>query len=1160
MHQYGDCPWSRPFKIISEAAAPTTAARRLNASDYAPVLLGSPRVYFLPTQKPAEHLRTLGFLPAKASLSPSEVPIYTLKKHQYSNILAPFEKQLGYTDKYAGTIGSIGNVSVNIAKLDVVPVYEFRENPCYRKALNFVAFANQSAFDADTVPIEVIRAATNQRAVCGYPESLFWKTKGDAMNDPHFWECYYDPSCDAYPFFKYAPKVEWKELAEILNNKIRGFAVGSIRMVLKQREYFGSISDKIKMLGWSAYGFNPFTGGTTRLVERMGWLRRWIRWDTSGWDRKFALMREVLELWRSKLRVPVEKQEEFDRLFGRGSYYALEKFFYIMPDGNVVPMSFSGPSGHGLTTEFNITGHQFVFAMFILEHIPTITFEELLSLPVAIYGDDIWIAIPEPGEPYHAEMNALFPEPLSEDDDETAGSIYRPWLLKNFGWEAKFFFSDRAPHKRGVVFLGFNPVPSDQDERVFLPQWSKERLMAPFFRTIDGKSDPAQLNTLYNLLVMSYPNPDVYEVFRSAYLEVLNAHKASKHPEIVAAVRRGAPTPLQLFQFYSGFESGITLFDEEWLEIFSLRHGWLEVEKRGVSKLQARLTNKMSNVGKTKEQKPGGPKTNHGTQDEGYQALIARTRDLVAQGKTLIGKPEGDGSHVCSPGHQAHAARVQQLSRTLKSGVQASRKGAEKQGQEGGRTGGPQVAKGGVQHPIGVGADSNRRNSFDNGGRTLTPVLPPKSLEQVSSRVNLFKTRTATVIPTGGGEPTTKDVRTLVSSIPRVYGGPPLKLNSPFQKLTVGGHSFRPGLQTDGVSFANGTTYTGVQAKEREWVDKKGRHVQIVGSQYLRENLISSDRVLGDRIDRGTIPLSPQALGGRLAQLADEFSMHRVNQLRVIYSSTCAASTDGGTFVYSLDDIATATLNRGLTELMEASLRKPNFASFNVWRDCAVELDPTNMNARYVDESTGEAYFMFQGLIEIGCASAFTLGDSGSFGNFYLEYDVTFDGPILDYEIEEVSDFDCTFSWDHSDTNQSGIIIPIKWGPVIAGDQPNLFGSVVTPPSSTRYVATGTVTGVTGDPIHFATLSDNELRTMAVGQNFYLSFSEDFDVAGTNDWTDYSIQSYLYVDLQSAIDNNYTGGGVVVWSGSNNTGGTAHTGTFTLSGALVPLSDKVSPS
>ena len=312
-------------------------------ANYAPVLMSSPCAYLFPDGTLATNLKKYGFLPVKSAYSTADRVQYTLKDHQFTKLLEPFERRVSFANKYAGTVPSSANLTLNIKKLDVRPSYNFEKNSKFPLAMSFVEWFDAASLAADIQDLSVVKESANRKAAAGFPECLFYKDKGECIDSDMFWEVYNDESCASHPFFKYSPKIEWKELAEIMANKIRGFAVGSARMVFKQREYFGSISEKMKMTKWSYHGFNPFGGGTTRLVEYLGWKRRWLRWDTSGWDRLFPLMKHVGRIWRSKLRVPESKRAEFNDLFGPGGKYTMEFFYYIMPDGSVVLMEYSNP-------------------------------------------------------------------------------------------------------------------------------------------------------------------------------------------------------------------------------------------------------------------------------------------------------------------------------------------------------------------------------------------------------------------------------------------------------------------------------------------------------------------------------------------------------------------------------------------------------------------------------------------------------------------------------------------------------------------------------------------------------------------------------------------------------------------------------------------------
>lgn len=564
------------------------------------MLRATPEPFYLPDGTPAAYLRKFGFLPKKQRYIATAEPQYKITDHQFTDIVREYELQLKFVDKFGGTVATAANMSVNIAKLDCEPVTKFRKSPQYDATMEFVCNMDRPALTADTVDVLDVRSEINRSAVAGYPECLKYDNKGAAVDSDEFWDDYYDAKNDGTPFFTYSAKIEWKSLVDILENKIRGFASASSRLVIAQREFFGRISNNLKMFKWSFHGFSPFYGGTTKLVSYLGWTRRWIRWDTSGWDRKFPLMREVMSMYRRYLRIRAKDVDRFKRLFGTDAWYALSKFFYIMPDGSIVIMNFSNPSGNGLTTEINTSGHKFVFALFLLEH-TKLSFAEIEALCIAMYGDDIVFGAPLEGEAGFEVINDLFPA-------EDPGRFYAPWLKDMFGWEPKFFVSDAAPHESAIVFLGFNPVPHHSLPGHYLPRWSRDRILTPFFRTYEKKSDAAIVSTMYSVLIMSYADLDLFRVLQQAYSQVLFSLKDSADPVIRGAILRGVPTNMQLDGLFTSLEGAPdSSFLREGLvldEIFPHSNGWLEVEKKTEVLLPTvTLQAKMSNV---KANKPKG--------------------------------------------------------------------------------------------------------------------------------------------------------------------------------------------------------------------------------------------------------------------------------------------------------------------------------------------------------------------------------------------------------------------------------------------------------------------------------------------------------------------------------------------------------------------------
>jgi len=1026
----------------------------------------------------------VGFLPKKLNGVKDSTGDYTVRKTQFQSILDKYERELTFTDVYGGTVPTVENLTLNIRKLDVQPNHTFRKLARYDDAVAFVSYMDDLAFKSDVNDPVVEAAKLNRKAVAGWPESLEFKSKGEAVDSPAWWNCYYDPKCDYFPFFGYSPKIEWKEIFEIVNGKIRGFATGCVRLVLHQREFFGQVSDKLKNYKWSFHGFSPFHGGTTKFVNYLGWSRRWIRWDTSGWDRLFALMKEVAFLYAHKLNIPADKKGRFERLFGENGYYTLMKFFYVMPDGSVVLMEGSNPSGQGLTTEFNTTGHKLVLAMFFLTMIPGLTFEELESFRIALYSDDVVVAIPSPGEPWASEMESLFPR-----DDP--GKVYRPWLKENFGWETKFFVSDDAPHLDAIVFLGFNPVPHPTIPGHYLPRWKRERIMTPFFRCYEGRADAAQLSTLRSVLVMSYADPALHAVLARAYSEVLYSLRTSVDPVISAAVKFGVPNAAQMDCLFTNLESGAHPFLEEGLTEFLPRFdGRLEVEKSVLGKpSRVKLQAVMSeHVGKVQE----------GGQSEGKR-IIGKAKQLRAEIKKAV---KGGGANPTKA--------PPPTPREGGGGGNANAKGGKK--------GGGVVDGLGPQHGQGVGT-----NSDGGGAHAVRPVLSPKVQPSVAvPKKKLAGPARALAIPLL--KTTSTGNKIAIGTLHRTTGTESLPVSN------VG----KMKSSVNGLSVSRNITFGGM--KSHAYVDKDGEHVQFQCQQYFGKVTTNVASGEGATVGPGTRlffrKVNPASFGGAVLQESKNWQRWDIRRAEFKFVS-CAESTDrGSVYLQYIADPQLPHVDTGVDEINHATTGGMMVSS-SVYNENPVVLtvNPSELVKKLNVGNSADSNFNTEGSF---CISVLDdIAKAIAIGDVFVEYDIIFSDRLLAYSVTDVPDSTMELTWNftagYAGSQGEGLVGPFDADPGFPCPAGTFVAVMNNPPPSPNfrgvarclgYVNNGAGTSSADDtPLQWHTVDEEGSTPFLFGQVFNLLL-DGFGDSGSYPWetdgTDgVAFQMFVADDAQS---------------------------------------------
>jgi len=282
----------------------------------------------------------------------------------------------------------------------------------------------------------------------------------------------------------------------------------------------------MKLAFWSAYGFNPYMGGTHSLasrivtaVERKGW--KIFSYDIVGMDRTHPLMRDVY-----KMRTHSVKQT--DRL--KWVIDNICKTYIMLPDGSVYLKDIGNNSGNVGTTQDNIIGHDIVLAYtFVTIYGPN--FELIRTLMNNIFGDDnIGCA------PIHDEK--LWEEKFRQG-------------FRDFGWELDplIINQDITTH----TFLGFTFV---KYENRWVPQYNSKKIATSFCYTINRfNNDEALFGKAYSLLIMSATHEQLFELIAEALYTYLD-ESDSECPVVKAMKSAGLPKREACLGWMAGIETG----------------------------------------------------------------------------------------------------------------------------------------------------------------------------------------------------------------------------------------------------------------------------------------------------------------------------------------------------------------------------------------------------------------------------------------------------------------------------------------------------------------------------------------------------------------------------------------------------------------------------
>ncbi len=227
-------------------------------------------------------------------------------------------------------------------------------------------------------------------------------------------------------------------------------------------------------------------------------------------------------------------------------------------------------------------------------------------------------------------------------------------------------------------------------------------------------------------------------------------------------------------------------------------------------------------------------------------------------------------------------------------------------------------------------------------------------------------------------------------------------------------NSFRKAIEP----IAEGEQYSGAEYHEYEFHRDGFRHMRVSGRELLGEARVAPNGITnnalsqGERLLGGMYPVSPHALGSRLALYADLYEEHEFHKMKIIYVPSVPTTVTGSIAFYFRNDVGTPTTTVGRSEIAHAATH-PSFISTPVYKSAFIDISPQDINISYFDETTGDFRLEAQGLIQALAASDISSASPSApvIGNFYIEYDAEFRGAELEYDIVEVQSFNADFQW-----------------------------------------------------------------------------------------------------------------------------------------------------
>jgi len=439
------------------------------------------------------------------------------------NLADPLRLQAG---NYYKVVPTWSSVEKSIKKLDTKPCYVFREDPRWEFAQQFLFnMFHQAFFSAPFLGWEDIYSSLNINTAAGQPwAKLGLKKKRDCLLSPYFMEFMSrDITKVPPPVWKVSGKVEWYDTTDLDADKVRTFIIPPFHLLLWQKKLFLSQNMSMKMVGWSAYGFNPYRGGTNVLAKRLLKYDLKVFYDAKGWDRVLPVMEEIYNFRSEYLR---NKWAKFDAILE----WVVEntiKSYLLHPNGTVFFKSVGNNSGSGNTTNDNILGHVLIlsYVLFCLYD----DIELVQSVFAALFGDDNVCCLPPTSKDVEFEFRTGF---------------------RKFGLELDPFCATTRLEE--CEFLGFM---FKLHEGAWIPCYKWPRIVAAYCYCIEGQTVQASLSKMWSLTVMSAGcGVDEFEELRYATEQILLNFIDSQDPVIKSMVDGGVPDYDSVISFFKGTE------------------------------------------------------------------------------------------------------------------------------------------------------------------------------------------------------------------------------------------------------------------------------------------------------------------------------------------------------------------------------------------------------------------------------------------------------------------------------------------------------------------------------------------------------------------------------------------------------------------------------
>jgi len=527
----------------------------------------APRYYYT-----LNNHQVVGLLPKSGNFSSH---IYKRNKspflNEYKGLLSKnFLRDLA-GDKFATVQPTQKNVDKTILSWDKYG----KEDATYSSKLqSFVAFATDfykteygNLYKDSIASEDEIMASYDLTKSPGFPGTQF-----GLRSKKNYFEHKISKEMEAYRhilpvIYNGVPKVEIKDMADILACKVRIFCVSPTHYLHYQKKFTVRLSERFKLYKWSAYGINLYSGGADSICANLLTKHARVCYDVSGWD-KFIPLIPLIYQTHKELLIQFGDYQDYKSDFNWVAQNLTEMLIRL-PNGEVLKKVLGNPSGSGSTTLDNIRMHIVLLVTLLakafFDKYDSYPSFQLITTQIAyIFGDDNIAGI----------------------DEEFSKFIDRAWLtehMKLFNLELKFLhintstFGDHRDFldddtQEPLSFLGATFV---KRRGIFIPKYDPVRLAHSCYFDLKKLELVGYLSKIMTLTIMSYGSSHFqnFMVFFKDYCRIPEV-ACSKDPAIVSIRHISALINEDyVHEFYAGFEANdnkiIEFFDKDQLIFFT---------------------------------------------------------------------------------------------------------------------------------------------------------------------------------------------------------------------------------------------------------------------------------------------------------------------------------------------------------------------------------------------------------------------------------------------------------------------------------------------------------------------------------------------------------------------------------------------------------------